>query len=63
MNWFILLDPITAIAKYQAGILDGTLWSQELGLLISPVILFILIAALGPAFLNRRLSLQGGFEQ
>jgi len=63
MSWFILLDPITAIGKYQAGILDGAVWSQELGLLISPILLFILIAALGPAFLNRRLSLQGGFEQ
>ena len=63
MNWFIVLNPITAIAKYQAGILDGTPWNQELGLLLSPVILFILIAAWGPTFLNRRLSLQGGFEQ
>ena len=63
VNWFIVFNPITAIAKYQAGILDGAVWNQELGLLISPVILFILIVALGPAFLNRRLSLQGGFEQ
>jgi len=63
VNWFIVFNPITAIAKYQAGILDGTPWNQELGLLISPILLFILIAALGPALLNRRLSLQGGFEQ
>jgi len=63
VNWLIVFDPITAIAKYQAGILDGGAWNQELGLLISPIIVFILIAVLGPGFLNRRLSLQGGFEQ
>lgn len=63
VNWFIVFNPITAIAKYQAGILDGTPWNQELGLLISPILLLILIAAFGPAFLNRRLSLLGGFEQ
>jgi ABC-2 type transport system permease protein len=63
VNWFIVINPITAIAKYQAGILDGIPWNQELALLLSPVILLILIAALGPAILNRRLSLQGGFEQ
>ncbi|MGH7274700.1 MAG: ABC transporter permease, partial [Nitrospiria bacterium] len=37
VNWFIIFDPITAIAKYQAGILDGTPWTQELGLLMSPI--------------------------
>jgi len=62
VNWFIALNPITALAEYQAGILDGAPWSQEPGLLISPIILLILIAALGPSFLNRRLSLLGGLE-
>ena len=63
MDWFIAINPLTAIAEYQAGILDSALWSQGLALLISPILLLILLAVFGPAFLNRRLSLLGGFEK
>jgi ABC-2 type transport system permease protein len=63
MHWFIVIDPITAVASYQSAVIGGEIWTKGLGLLLSPVIALVLAVGLGPRFLNSRLSLQGGTNQ
>lgn len=63
VHWFIVMDPITAAAKYQSAVIGGEPWTSGLGLLMSPVISLILAVVLGPLFLNSRISLQGELEQ
>jgi ABC-2 type transport system permease protein len=61
--WFIAANPITAVANYQtAVIIDGEAWTAGLVHLLSPIIALVLVAGLGPRFLNRRLSLEGGLN-
>lgn len=63
INWFIRANPITAVANYQtAVIIDGEAWTAGLGQLLSPIIALALVAGLGPRFLDKRLSLEGGFK-
>jgi len=63
VHWLIVSNPITAVASYQSAVIDGEIWTKGLGLLLSPIITVILITGLVPYILNRRLSLQGGFNQ
>jgi ABC-2 type transport system permease protein len=63
VHWFIVSNPITAIAEYQTSVLDGAVWTQEVGLLIFPLVILLLITVFGPGFLNHRLSLLGGSEK
>ena len=61
--WFIVSNPFTAVASYQASVIGGDqAWTEGLGLLLSPLIAVTLAVGLGPRFLSRRLSLQGGLK-
>lgn len=62
VHWFIVSNPVTAVASYQSAIIDGGAWTQGIGLLLPPLIALALVAGLGPRVLNRRLSLEGGFQ-
>jgi ABC-2 type transport system permease protein len=63
VHWFIVANPMTAVSSYQtAVILDGETWTASLANLLSPLVALILVAGLGPRFLNKRLSLPGGFN-
>ena len=62
VHWFIVVNPITAVANYQSSVIDGEQWTKGLTLLLSPIIALILVAGLGPRFLNGRLSLEGGLK-
>lgn len=61
VHWFIVSNPITAVASYQSGVLDGGTWTEGIGLLLPPIIALALVVGLGQRILNRRLSLDGGF--
>lgn len=61
VKWFVTLDPVTAVASYQSAlIVDGQPWTSNLGLLVSPLVLLLLLSAAGPRTLDRFLSLHGG---
>ena len=62
VHWFIVSNPVTAVASYQSAIIDGDAWTKGIGLLLPPLIALALVAGLGPRILNRRLSLEGGFS-
>lgn len=62
VHWFIVSNPITAVASYQSAVIDGAAWTKGVGLLLSPVIALALAVGLGPRLLNSRLSLQGGLQ-
>ena len=61
VHWFIVANPVTAVTSYQSAIIEGSAWTQEIGLLLPPLIALALVAGFGPRILNRRLSLAGGF--
>lgn len=63
VHWFIVVNPITSLARYQSAVIGGAAWSEGLELLLSPAI--ALVVALGPAlrFLAGRLSLPGGLRR
>lgn len=63
VHWFIVSNPITAVASYQSAVIDSGMWTEGVGLLLSPLIALALAVGLGPRFLNNRLSLQGGLKQ
>lgn len=62
VHWFIVSNPVTAVAKYQSSVIHGGAWTEGSGLLLSPSIALALITAAGPYFLDKRLSLQGGLR-
>ena len=62
VHWFMVVNPITAVTSYQSAVIDGQAWTNELGLLLAPVIALLLTVGLGTRFLNGRLSLQGGIN-
>ena len=61
-KFFIMLNPITAIANYQASILDGATLFAEAFSLLSPIIFLTALALWMPKYFNRRLSLEGGLK-
>lgn len=63
VNWFIVSNPISAIAMFQGDVIGGDPWIEGLELIVSPVLLLLLLAVFGPKFLNSRISLQGGLRQ
>jgi ABC-2 type transport system permease protein len=63
VHWFIVMNPITAVASYQSAVIDGGAWTKGVGLLLSPLVALALAVGLGPRLLNNRLSLQGGLKQ
>lgn len=63
VHWFIVANPITAVTSYASAVIDGESWTNGLAFLLSPIIILALVVGLGPRFLNRRLSLMGGFGQ
>ncbi len=62
VHWLVVVNPFTAVADYQSTLLDGGAWSTGLDRLLSPVIALTLLAGFGPGLLDRRLSLEGGFQ-
>lgn len=61
VNWFIVVNPVTAVAKYRtAVVLKGEAWTDSLSLWISPVVSVLLIMGVATYLLNKYLSLQGG---
>ena len=60
VRWFVLMNPVTAVANYQSAIIDGEPWTSGLSLLLSPLVALALVIGLGPRYLNTRLTLQGG---
>jgi ABC-type Na+ efflux pump permease subunit len=60
VHWFVVLNPVTAVANYQSTIIDGAPWTSGLPLLIAPIVALILVVGMGPRYLNTRLTLQGG---
>lgn len=62
VHWFIVSNPITATTTYLSAVVDGELWTNGLTLLLSPLLILLLVVILGPRYLNRRLSLPGGFK-
>jgi ABC-2 type transport system permease protein len=63
VHWLIVANPITAVASYQAEVIEGGAWTDRARLLLSPIIALVLAVGLGPRVLNSRLSLQGGVEE
>lgn len=62
VHWFIVSNPVTAVATFQAAVIDGEAWGEGLGLLLPPIVALALLAGLGPRVLNKRLSLEGGLR-
>jgi len=60
--WLVVSNPITAVDRYQSAVIEGGAWTNGVWLLLSPLIALALAFGLGPRFLDRRLSLQGGFR-
>jgi hypothetical protein len=63
VHWFVVANPITAVASYTSAVIDGETWTNGLVLLSSPVISLLLAVGLGPRFLGKRLALQGGIDR
>jgi ABC-2 type transport system permease protein len=62
VEWLLVANPVTAVTKYQAAVLEGGAWSENATLLVSPVVVLAVVVGVGVRQAGRRLTLQGGFE-
>lgn len=62
VHWFVVANPVTALIRYQAAVIDGAAWTDQVGLLASPLVAVALVVGWGPRFLSSRLTLEGGIK-